>query len=99
MRRCRGERAEEAAAVLWSAGNGFGTASASATVTASSCAECLVGDGNLPAALPVPSPACRAPAGALPGRGKGCLRQGVFAWRCSVPPSCCAGKPLAVVAH
>lgn len=66
----RGERAEEAAAVLWSAGNGSGTASASATVTASSCAECLVGDGSLPAALRVPPLACCAPAGALPGRGR-----------------------------
>lgn len=43
--------AEQAVAILWSAGNGSGTASASATVTASSCAECLVGDGNLPSAL------------------------------------------------
>lgn len=87
----RGERAGAAAAVLWSAGSGSGTASASATVTASSCAECLVGDGNLP------SLACCAPAGALLGRGKGCPCQGGFAWRWSVPPSRCAGKPLPVV--
>lgn len=89
----RGERAGAAAAVLWSAGNGSGTASASATVTASSCAECPVGDGNLP------SLACCPPAGALLGMGKGCWCQGVFVWRWSVPPSCCAGKPLTVLAH
>lgn len=80
-----GQCTGEAAAILWSAGNGSGTASASATVTASSCAECLVGDGNLPSALHAVLPA---------GRGKGCWSQGVCAWRWAVPPACCAGKPL-----
>lgn len=33
--------------LLWLTENGFATASASVSVTASSCAECLVGDGNV----------------------------------------------------
>lgn len=96
---CREECAEEVAAILWSAGNGFGTASASATVTASSCAECLVGDGNLPTTLHTPSLACCALVGVILGRGMGCLHQGDFAWKYSVPPLSCDRKSLAVLAH